>query len=206
MKVYKFLSIGILVLIGGFYMFSSVNYMPSDYIRWVIDTDNRIRKIKTVGDITIDLQYKPIPFVIANELRQNKIQKKVFDKRKEELSGAQYFTLKLKVDPTKATDITKYNVDNIARHQERLYYLSYQMQNDIQLVEGNDTLSTQLYHFERSYDIAPHRTFVLAFNANEINKGKDKTFILDSEQFGTGPIKIKFAAKDLTNLPTLKLQ
>ena len=102
-------------------------------------------------------------------------------------------------------DITTYRVNDPGEEQERLYYLSFQMKENIRLLQGQDTLAPVLYHFERSFDLSPHRTFVLAFEAPKSEPSKDRTFILDSPILGTGPLKLKITAKDLTNIPDLKL-
>lgn len=207
MKAYKLFSFTVILFLSGILFFSLDSaVIPSDYVQWVINPENDLRKIKKVADIKIDVQYKPIPFIITNELRTNTINKKVYKKRVEELEGAQYFTIKVSVDPEVATDITQYKVSNVEEHQNRLYYLSYQLQNDIKLIEGKDTLAPQLFHFERAYDLAPHRTFVMAFETKKKNVNQDKVFLIDSPALETGPIKIKFKAEDLNNLPTLKLQ
>lgn len=206
MERYKLLSIGVITFFTIYFLFQGSSHTPLEYVKWVSDSKNGLKKIESRGPVTIDLQYKPIPFVIANEFRKTKIEERAYTERFLELEGAQYYTLKLKVDPTIAPDITKYNVSSIPEHQQRLYYLAYQLQNDIKLVDGNDTLSTQLFHFERSYDITPHRTFVLAFNDKNKNKKADKTFILDSKPLGIETLEIKFTEEELNNLPTLKVQ
>lgn len=121
-----------------------------------------------------------------------------------DLKELQYYTLKLGILGGEF-NVSNYEVSDNATQQERLNYLSFAMQKDIKLVEGKDTLNCALYHFERSYDITPYRTFVLAFQQKEINKGKDKTLILDLAYFKTGPIKLNFKGADLVRIPNLKL-
>lgn len=177
---------------------------PSDYVGWVNDAQNGLVKTKTIHPLEVEVLYKPIPYIIANELRSNAIDKAVYERREEELKGLQYYTLKLGIVGG-ALDITNYEVGDNAQQQERLHYLSFAMQKDIKLVEGGDTLACKLYHFERSYDVVAHRTFVLAFEAKEANKKKDKTLILELPYFKTGPIKLNYKTSDLEAIPTIKL-
>ena len=184
---------------------SKSTLQPSDFVQWVKNEENGLFKEKSVQAINVAAQYKPIEYVIANEMRTNDIQKKDFDKRKEELEGLQYFDIQLSINQPNY-DITNYNVFNEQDKDERLKYLSFGLQNDIHLVDGHDTLSCLLYHFERSYDVKPHRTFVVAFeNKEETKKQQDKIVVVDSPIFGTGPIKLKFRREDLGQLPSMKL-
>lgn len=179
--------------------------LPSDYVRYVSNPDNGLKRSKRVGQLQVDLQYKPIPYLIANELRRNDIQRSQFQERQQELSGSQYYNLQLSVPGDPQRNIISYGLRSEAELQERLYYLSFGMQHDIRLIDGADTLRPMLYHFERSYDLAPHRTFVLAFEQAPENKDQDKTLILDSPVLATGPLKLKIESKAIQNLPPLKL-
>lgn len=178
--------------------------IPSDYVAWVNDSNNGLLKKKSIHPLEVELLYKPIPYIIANEQRSNTIDEGIYQKRMKDLKELQYYTLKLGILGGEF-NVSNYEVSDNATQQERLNYLSFAMQKDIKLVEGKDTLNCALYHFERSYDITPYRTFVLAFEQKEINKGKDKTLILDLAYFKTGPIKLNFKGADLVRIPNLKL-
>ncbi|WMX17578.1 hypothetical protein [Aureispira sp. CCB-E] len=178
--------------------------IPSDYVAWVNDSNNGLLKKKSIHPLEVELLYKPIPYIIANEQRSNTIDEGIYQKRMKDLKELQYYTLKLGILGGEF-NVSNYEVSDNATQQERLNYLSFAMQKDIKLVEGKDTLNCALYHFERSYDITPYRTFVLAFQQKEINKGKDKTLILDLAYFKTGPIKLNFKGADLVRIPNLKL-
>ena len=176
-----------------------------EYVQFIKNPDNGLKKQKKVGAIIADLQFKPVPFIIANELRKHNINATEFNFRKKELQGLQYYNLQLGVDPSLNKNITTYNSNSLEDQQERLYYLSYQLKNDIRLIQGTDTLAPILYHFERTYDISNHRTFVLAFEEKEYSSILDKTLIIHSPILGTGPFKLKIKASDLQNIPNLKL-
>jgi len=177
---------------------------PSEYVQWINNPENGIVKEKTIHPLTVELLYKTIDYVIANEFRSDAIPVDAYNQKAAELEGMQYYTLKLGIVDERF-DVTNYEVEDEAQQQDRLSYLSFAMQKAIKLVEGKDTLACKLYHFERSYDLSPKRTFVLGFDAKEANKTKDKTFILDLPFFRTGPIKINYKQTDLEQIPDLKL-
>lgn len=197
-------NIGAIVLLLLLQSCSAPELVPSDYVAWVNDEANGLLKKKTINPLEVELLYKPVPYIIANEKRSNEIAKADYDSRAKELEGMQYFTLKLGI-VGEQQDVTNYGVEDAAQQQERLNYLSFAMQKDIKLIEGGDTLACQLYHFERSYDIASYRTFVLAFEQKEENKAQDKTLVLDLPYFKTGPIKLNYKTSELEAIPTIKL-
>lgn len=184
---------------------SKSTLQPSDFVQWVKNEENGLFKEKDVQVVKVAAQYKPVEYVISNEMRTNDIEKKDFDKRKKELEGLQYFDIQLSINQPNY-DVTNYNVFNEQDKEKRLKYLSFGLQNDIHLVDGRDTLPCLLYHFERSYDVKPHRTFVVAFeNKDNSSKNQDKTIVVDTPIFGIGPIKLKFRKEDLAQIPSIKL-
>ncbi len=177
---------------------------PSDYVQWVNNAENGLLKEKTIPPLTVEVLYKPLAYIVANEERSNVISKEVYQGRIKELEGLQYYTLKLGI-MDENLDVTNYEVTNNAEQQERLNYLSFAMQRDIKLIDGKDTLPCKLFHFERSYDLSSTRTFVLAFDQLETNQNQSKTLILDLPYFKTGPIKLNYKTADLEAIPSLKL-
>lgn len=194
----------ILIIILNLFSCGKESMLPSDYVEWVNNIDNGLLKEKTISPLNVELLYKPIPYIISNEKRSNKIPKKEYEARVNKLKGLQYYTLKLSIVGGE-TDVTNFEVSEISQQQDRLSYLSFAMKNDIRLIEEGDTLPCVLYHFERSYDVVPSRTFVLAFDQRPEYKKSNKTLVLDLSYFKTGPIKINFKTSDLERIPNLKL-
>lgn len=177
---------------------------PSDYVAWVDDPDHGFRQTRTIAPLEITALYKPVPYLIAMEERTNDLDPMLYDQRAEELQGLQYYTLKVAINDHSA-DVTNYQVANNQAQQERLAYLSFGMQQDIQLIQGSDTLPCKLFHFERSYDLAPHRTFVLAFDQpEELDATTERTLVVELAPFNTGPIKFNYSNTTLSSLPILK--
>ncbi|BDS15411.1 hypothetical protein [Aureispira anguillae] len=193
----------LIITIGLLSSCGNETLIPSDYVAWVNNPENGLLRKKTIHPLEVELLYKPIAYVIANEMRTNDIAEADYKQREKELAGMQYYTLKLSTAGGK--DITTYQVNDNAQQQERLSYLSFAMQKDIKLIEGTDTLPCKLYHFERSYDLAAHRTFVLGFEQKEATKTANKTLVLDLPYFQTGPIKLNYKTSALEAIPNLKL-
>ena len=197
----------LIVVISISCLFTScdLDVKPSELVQYVRNVDHGLLQSETSGQIKAEIQYKPIPFLIANEFRRNQITEEEYEKRFRELKGSQYYNLKIELPGLQGQNLVNYNVRNEEELQRRLYYLSFGIQNDIRLVEGSDTLQPMICHFERSYDLAPHRTFVLAFEQKEETALHDKTLILDSSLLSKEPIRLKVSREALQNIPNIKL-
>ena len=178
--------------------------LPSEYIQWVTNPEHGLVQSKNIHPLKVELLYKPIDYIIANEQRTNAIPPDLHQERQAALEGMQYYTLKLGIEGGQQ-DVTNYGVTDLAEQQERLAYLSFALQRDIKLIEAGDTLPCQLFHFERSYDLTPYRTFVLAFEQREASRAAEKTVVVELPYFKTGPIKLNYQESDLASIPSLKL-
>ncbi len=178
-------------------------YLPSDFLSYANDPTNGLRTVKRVGGLEFDLLYQAPAYIIANELRTNAIAPEVFKSRREALTELQYYRLKIGVADG-SENITTYGVTDVGGQQDRLYYLSYHFQDDLRLIQGRDTLRASFCHFERNYDIAPHRTFMLAFPRGQ--EPVDRQLLLDATELGAGPVKLKITQKAIDGIPDIKLQ
>lgn len=194
----------LLVAIGCLGSCGRPELQPSDYVEWVNNPENGLRQTRSIDPLQVMALYKPLPYLVAQELRTNEMTAQAYDARATELEGMQYYTLQVAIKGRDA-DVTNYNVLDNQAQQERLAYLSFGMQQDIQLIQGSDTLPCKLFHFERSYDLAPHRTFVLAFDRPEGSDATaERTLVVELAPFNTGPLKFHYSNETLSSLPILK--
>ena len=172
-----------------------------EYIDWVDDIDHGLVAIKSVGDYHYTLQHTPIEYILLKEYKT--ITPAAFQEEKKNRNGLQYF--KLQIATRQGNDLLKRGVADANEYEQRLNYLAYQMQHDIQLVDNGDTLNCLLYHFERTYGLTPHRTVLLGFEASTRETYQDKTLIIDDKITQNGIVKLKLKANQLNNIPTLAL-
>ncbi len=167
-----------------------------EMINWFQNSKNGYLKEVKSGDFSFTLQYKPLVYDRAlQELQGDNIVSNNVD------DDAYFFTLKVKNNTRQ--DITRYNTSDFNQIQKNIYYLSYMMQKEVFLIDGNDTLNCDYYVFERSFNLADHQVFNLGFFPEKINQ-EDKTLILKSDYFNTIPIKFKFKQSALKQTPKLK--
>jgi hypothetical protein len=175
-----------------------------DMLSYTIQPENGLLKTKKINEYTYSVKYKSIPYIIAQESGGKTISRADYKNKISELEGLQYFDLRLQVENTN-NEILKYDLGSEEQYDERINYLAFKMQNDIQLIDGKDTLECLLYHMERAYDIVPYSTILCAFKKIAKPVEGDKIFVLHDNLFNNGTIKLTFLNSDIQNAPELKL-
>jgi hypothetical protein len=96
-----------------------------------------------------------------------------------------YYSLRI-VSKEGNIPVLKHPAWTIGDYQQRVQHIAFDMQQDIKLLRGQDTSHCALYHFERSYDVTPFTTLMLAFPADA--DAGEATFLYDDKALGLGPV------------------
>ena len=169
---------------------------------------------KKIDMFTFSAIYKPWDYIIAME-NKGKIGKAELEKKKEEINDLQYYTFKIKYNEDKI-EMLMAGLSSKEEYYARIQYFSFAMQNDLKLIDGEDTLDCALFHFERTYGLASEATFSLGFplTKQEQEQKRDnpevmnnsKTLIYDDKALGVGKVYVKIDQKKLNNIPEIKTQ
>ncbi|HTF21023.1 MAG TPA: hypothetical protein VK658_23270 [Chryseolinea sp.] len=171
----------------------------NEYVQWVRDYDNGLHVSKWIGEYDLDVQYQPAQYVRLQKMGTGSYQGEPVG---ENGGGAlQYYLLTLGLHG-KNTDFISYGVSDAAEKQRKLYYFSYRFQDEITLEEGDEKLPCVLYHFEKPVDLKGSRTILLGFE-QRTNKPETATLKIDSDQFGSLPVRIKISK---ANIPHVALR
>ncbi len=176
---------------------------PEEYVKWVQNPENGFRKEKIIDDLVFNIQYKPYEYIVCMEEQKQELQDSLVNKKIKELDGMQYYDFKI-ILKEGLGELLKYKLTSKGEYDKRVKYFAFNMQNDIQLVEGTDTIPCTLFHFERAYDVTPSSVFLLGFGVTKNTLKQDKTLIVYDRTFGKGLIKFTFNQKDLQRLPKIK--
>lgn len=194
----SYIILSLLVMLIG--CTKELSLTPLDYVKWVEEKENGLHHTLTIKNVQYTAQYKPIDYVIANEIRKEVIDQSEYNKKREELDGFDYFTFKVSLDGKHS--VLEASKANPEQYDQLVQYFAFSMQHDFKLVTSTDTISCGLYHFERAYGMVPFDSFVLGFKKDE-NQILQKTLIYNDKILGTGPVKIQFDRNTLSNLPTI---
>ncbi|MGD1845368.1 MAG: hypothetical protein ACFB10_08245 [Salibacteraceae bacterium] len=182
--------------------FQDKSLSPEVYWHWVEDTDNGLKTIQRTTDFEWSLQYRPAPYIALQELRTFAPHSRDFEEKVAELKGLDYYTLRIRSLQNKEVAAT--NAEGEDDFFARQHYLSSYFAEDLQLVDGQDTLPCALFHFERNYSLAPYNDVLLAFET-QANAEGNKRLLINSPVLETEPLVLEITAEAIHNLPDLKL-
>jgi len=176
---------------------------PKEYVQWLQDKDNGIKKEKNIDDITFSLQYKPAEYIVCMEEKKDQISDSLLKKQQEEFSDMEYYDLTIALSEGQG-ELLKHDLTSITQYDERVQYFAFDMQQDIKLIEDGDTIPCSLYHFERTYDVAPYSKFLLGFVKGKNAEPKERILTFYDKVFNKGLIKFTYTDEDFNNIPKLK--
>ena len=81
------------------------------------------------------------------------------------------------------------------------YYLNG-IQNDIKVLNGEDTLAVENLVYERLYNVSPAQLILFGFDVKNI--AKPIKIIIDDRAIGTGKMQFEFNEKTLQSIPQIK--
>lgn len=175
---------------------------PKEYLKWYSNEENKVWSKKQVGGYDFAALYRSHEFIYLLE-KDGKFEKSDFNERNKKLGNMQYYLLRIK-----GSDENELMAQDNAQEEDyflKLEYFTGPMQDDISLVEGNDTLPCLLFHYERNYGISPNNNFLLGFEKGNdpIFLNTDKTLVLNDRALGTGPVSLRISAEGIKEIPAL---
>ena len=161
---------------------------------------------KTLKGLVFSAFLEPKAYTILREHHElfSGSNRELFDSLMAENTDYQYAQLSIKTQDGN-TPVLRYGISDAGSYQSRVSYLAFEMQHRVFLEQGNMKIPCVLYHFERSYDLAPQVKCLLAF-PSQFNSEDPITLVVEDSHFNTGPIRLQFDPKPLTETPNLKIQ
>lgn len=178
---------------------------PVNYVRWVKDAKNGLLQTKVLNEFEFMVQYKPLDFIVAQEQRTITLSKSLLEARKKELGVDYiYYNFRIKNREGKLSPVGS-GAHSEQQYQQRLGYFTFDMQQDLYLLHGQDTFPCTLFQFVRNYDVAPYVEFALGFKKTpNTTFNQDITFVFEDRILGIGTTKLLFNQEIFTNTPKIK--
>jgi hypothetical protein len=175
---------------------------PKAYVEWIRQPSNGLVTEKQVGDYKFSLQYKPIEYMALQESKGDNLGKGDFEKVKKTYDGVEYYDLKISVKGSDK-DMLMHGVQNTNEYFTRAHYMSFQMQKQLSMIAGKDTLPCTIFHFERNYNASPDSHCSLGFDVPKENEANRK-IIYNDEILGLNQVEIELNGKSFSKIPQLK--
>ncbi len=171
---------------------------PEQLIEYIDGKENGFIKTKTINAIEYSAVLKPSAYLLA----QKRLLEKNENLKASDFEDLQYFDIRIAIQNFHS-EFIKYNLEDTDEYQRRISYCAFEMQKDIQLIDGKDTLDCVLFHFERAFNVVPYGHFFLGFKPNPGKLISAKTIVFNDHLFNQGLIKFTFPPQLLVNEPTL---
>lgn len=175
---------------------------PKAYVSEVQAPENGLFQHKVIDRIDYSIQYKPHAYIVAMEERQEQLEAEAVNQRLDELQGMHYFNMRLRLDGSNQ-ELLKYQIASDQDYQQRIYYLSFGLKQDIYLQVNDQQIPCELFHFARNYGLSPTADFVLGFPMPKDQQG-DLQLVLEDRIFNNGTIKFTITQSDLENTPRMQ--
>jgi hypothetical protein len=181
---------------------ANLDLSVSQFNEWAADKKNYLIRDKELSDIKYQLSFMPKECLAYRELKNAEYSKEQFEEAKKHYEGMSYFNFRMEViDGT--GELLKHRLSSANEYNNRINYLAFEMQKDIFLVQGKDTLYPGLYHFERVFEAAPYTTIMLAFDNLKFNPEKEFTVVCNDKLFNKGYIKYNYRTNQIIDLPNI---
>lgn len=173
-----------------------------EFATWCADRNNKLSKSKDIADIRFDLSYMPKESMALLELRTEQYDYPKFKETCNHYADMTYFNFKIEVI-NGSGELLKYKLDSPSQYEARVKYMSFEMQKDIYLIQGKDTLLPGLFQFERIFEVAPYSTVMFSFDNKKFNRNNEFTIVFNDKLFEKGFVKFNYKNKQLINVPNI---
>lgn len=175
-----------------------------EYIHFITDSLNGLRKTVNHDRICLTVQFQPIDYLCLLETTGN-IHEMEINKLRAKYEGLTHFKFSIgssdqETDPLKL-------INNGMAYEDAIVYFAFDVKRDFCLVSNGDTLACVIHHFDRSYGLRPIIELVLGFPQTQMETLKEDMPIklcFYDRLYGSGYNEFVFLKKDLIDLPILK--
>ena len=172
----------------------------AEYKAWFNDPENGFLKEKVVNDLKFSVQLRPVELMILKEMKQaTGYSASQIDSLKNSYGSSLYFLMEVTYENTekmKKGDLVQSTVKNYNEYVEHINQLSFELDDNVILVAGDDTIRPSLYHYERGYELGKKQSFLFAFPFDDDKNNEQVSFIYNDEVFQTGVNVFRFSVNN----------
>ncbi|MEY4925755.1 MAG: hypothetical protein RI894_191 [Bacteroidota bacterium] len=197
-----------LALFLAFMSFKDNALSPTAYIKWLEDPKNGLL-IKGLTDdkkFMLKMQYMPnevLAYQILTPAQRASISKGAWDSLVNSYHQVDYY--KLDISSTSLKDPLAANTKVKEQYYDKLNYLTFDMQKNVRMVCGSDTLPCVLYNYERMYNTTNFCRILLAFDTEKVKATTNRQLLILDNQLGIDTVGFSFAGNRLQHIPTLRV-
>ena len=139
----------------------------AEYAHYLTDTDSGLIQKQSRNKMQFSATYQPIDFVAGKKLEGNERNAVGLEKARQIYLGLQYLNFEIYTEGGAAgQNSLKQLIEKQVREAkwvETMAYYNFEMQGDLGLISGIDTLPCALYHLEQTGNLDNRMRFLLGF-------------------------------------------
>lgn len=169
---------------------------PAELIKWIENKENGLIKEETIDGAKYTISLHPSQYMKARAIIE-----------KDSFMLANYkdhnYSVVVKMEPS--DNQTQFLILGAIDKSEpfgRINYYLNGIQNDIKVLNGEDTLAVENLVYERLYNVSPAQLILFGFDVKNI--AKPIKIIIDDRAIGTGKMQFEFNEKTLQSIPQIK--
>ncbi len=174
---------------------------------WMQNPENGLVKSRSVGALTLELQYLPPEFLAYKELILDRItpSKSLKDSVLALYKDNMTFLLTIDADEEQYpnTNLLYTDIGSYQEYSARVNELNFRLADYIELNSNEQSYVPVLANFENTYGLDKALRMTVVFNGPLIFKDSDLDFVFSDEFFGSGINHFRFNGKILDNIPKL---
>ena len=182
------------------------------YVQYVKAADSGLIQHQSRSNIGFSAAFQPLDYVIGRSLAANERTNEGLAKAQKEYSGLQYFDFDIYTEGSyKGQNALKDQIEKRVKPEgmtAAMTYFQFEMQPDLGLIAGKDTLPCVLYHLEQTGNWGQRLHFLVAFkDDNKIktpNFKEDLRLYYHDKLFSNDTLYFTFSKTDLNRIPDLK--
>lgn len=175
---------------------------PQEYVNWINNEEGNLTKKVEQGDYTYQLDYKPAEYMALKDIWGEAFNKDSFNNTLADYKGMQYFVLTINTKE-QTQEILKVGLSAENEFYGRLYYYSNEVNNDLVMIDNNDTIPCVLHHFERMYKTTPYIKVLCGFE-KKYEESTGLEVILRDRIYSGEDIHFNYTKSDINKIPTIK--
>lgn len=179
---------------------------PASYVQWVMNPLNGLQAKVTEGKYNFLVNYLPAEFMIIKEARGKRLGKKEFEEKKDELKNTEYYSLLIDLNNGRKNVVQSLVDDTKTPADDMVKYLAYDLQRDIKLVDGTDTLKCRFLHLEETYEVTSYARFMAVFDVPEKKEKDDRVILLSLPWMNHQKMTFTITKENLLSVPRVSVK
>lgn len=177
--------------------------IPHQYVMYVTDSANGLRKTIRHEKVYFTVQYQPVDYLNLLDATGNTVVGGL-NRQQRKFDGLQHFAFSIGSNDHQSDPIKI--VKNEMSYEDAILYYAFDAIKDFSIVYSDDTFPCVIHHFEQSNGLRPRIDLLLGFNEKAFSNSGDHveiTLLFYDRIYGTGANAFTFHKEDLLHLPEI---